>query len=221
MKVLTVSYKSKNNSREFTQSLHQTGFSVLKDHPIDFQLINSVYSEWEVFFNNQKKYDFIFDTNKQDGYFPLGTENAKGASLSDLKEFYHFYLWGKIPNNLSDNTKELYEQLVALTSTLLSWIQDETPNNIKSSFSKIYTITIVLFLLFNFNNVWANNFISRGYYVIDLSQKLEWMTCTVGMVWDKDKCVGNPIKVKLDQIDSVISQANEQLEGSWRLPNRE
>ena len=68
MKVRTVSYKSKNNSREFTQSLHQTGFSVLKDHPIDFQLINSVYSEWEVFFNNQKKYDYIFDINKNSKY---------------------------------------------------------------------------------------------------------------------------------------------------------
>ena len=56
--------------------------------------------------------------------------------------------------------------------------------SLKSQFSKIYTITIILLFLFNFNNVWANNFISRGYYVIDLSQKLEWMTCTVGMVWD-------------------------------------
>ena len=93
--------------------------------------------------------------------------------------------------------------------------------NLKSSFSKIYPLMIILLFLLNFNNVWANNFISRGYYVIDLSQKVEWMTCTVGMVWDKDKCVGNPIKVKLDQIDSIISQANEQLEGNWRLPNRE
>ena len=92
--------------------------------------------------------------------------------------------------------------------------------NLKPSFSKIYTITIVLFLLFNFNNVWANNFISRGYYVIDLSQKLEWMTCTVGMKLDKKKCIGKPIKVKLDQIESIIIQANDQLGGSWRLPNR-
>ena len=60
---------------------------------------------------------------------------------------------------------------------------------LKLSFSKIYTIIIILSFLLNFNNVWANNFISRGYYVIDLSQKVEWMTCTVGMVWDKDKCV--------------------------------
>ena len=135
MKVRTVSYKSQNNSHEFTQSLHQTGFSVLTDHPIDFQLIDAVYNEWKVFFNDQRKHDYTFDIVKQDGYFPLGTENAKGASLSDLKEFYHFYLWGKIPKGLSDNTKELYEQLVKLTSTLLSWIQDETPVDIKSLFS--------------------------------------------------------------------------------------
>ena len=92
---------------------------------------------------------------------------------------------------------------------------------LKSSFSKIYVIIIILLISLNFNNVWAKNFISRGYYVIDLSQKLEWMTCTVGMVWNKNKCVGEPIKVKLNQIESVVIQANEQLNGKWRLPNRE
>lgn len=135
MKVRTVSYKSKHNSLEFTQSLHQTGFSVLTDHPIDFKLINSVYTEWKAFFSSEQKYDYNFDVIKQDGYFPMGTENAKGSSLSDLKEFYHFYLWGKVPKGLSNNTARLYNQLVSLTSTLLSWIQDNTPDNIKSLFS--------------------------------------------------------------------------------------
>ncbi len=135
MKVRTVSYKSQNNSHEFTRSLHQTGFSVLTDHPIDIKLIDSVYNEWQTFFSNEKKHNYIYDSIKQDGYFPLGTENAKGASVSDLKEFYHFYAWGKVPDGLSKNTKILYNQLVSLTSTLLSWIQDKTPNNIKSLFS--------------------------------------------------------------------------------------
>lgn len=135
MKVRTVSYKSKHSSLEFTQSLHQTGFSVLTDHPIDFKLINSVYTEWKAFFSSEQKYDYNFDVIKQDGYFPMGTENAKGSSLSDLKEFYHFYLWGKVPKGLSNNTARLYNQLVSLTSTLLSWIQDNTPDNIKSLFS--------------------------------------------------------------------------------------
>ncbi len=93
-------------------------------------------------------------------------------------------------------------------------------SGIKTSFHKIIALIIILLIYTNFNNVWANNFISRGYYVIDLSQKLEWLTCPVGMVWDKKTCIGNPLKLKFDKIDTVISQANFQLEGNWRLPKR-
>ncbi len=87
-------------------------------------------------------------------------------------------------------------------------------------FSKINAIIIILLIQLNFNNVWANNFISRGHYVIDLSQKLEWMTCPVGMNWNTESCVGKPIKVKFEQIKTIINQANQQLKGIWRLPNR-
>ena len=55
--------------------------------------------------------------------------------ISDIKEFYHFYPWGRLPSDLSSNTKKLYKELVSLTSTLLHWIQDETPEHIKSLFS--------------------------------------------------------------------------------------
>ena len=33
---------------------------------------------------------------------------------SDIKEFYHFYPWGRLPNDLSNNTKKLYKELVSL-----------------------------------------------------------------------------------------------------------
>ena len=89
-----------------------------------------------------------------------------------------------------------------------------------TSFYKVSSLLMIFLISINFNSVWANNFISRGYYVIDLSQKLEWMTCPVGMVWEKENCVGDPIKLKFDHIDSAIFQANEQLKSQWRLPNR-
>ena len=92
---------------------------------------------------------------------------------------------------------------------------------IRTSFHKIITLLIILLINLNFNSVWANNFIPRGHYVIDLSQKLEWLTCPVGMVWNKKTCVGEPLKLKFDKMDTVISQANSQLEGDWRLPKRE
>ena len=135
MNVRTINYKDSNNSHEFTRSLRQTGFGVLNNHPIDFNLISNVYNEWEKFFNGKHKQKYLFDSVKQDGFFPLGTENAKGAVISDIKEFYHFYPWGRLPSDLSSNTKKLYKELVSLTSTLLHWIQDETPEHIKSLFS--------------------------------------------------------------------------------------
>ena len=90
----------------------------------------------------------------------------------------------------------------------------------KKSFNIISTVLILFLISLNFNSLWANNFISRGYYVIDLSQKLEWLTCPVGMVWENKTCVGNPVKLKFSEIETAIFQANEQLKGKWRLPNR-
>ena len=91
---------------------------------------------------------------------------------------------------------------------------------IKILFYKVSSLCIIFLLSLNINTVWANNFISRGYYVIDLSQKLEWLTCPVGMVWENKTCVGNPVKLKFSEIETAIFQANEQLKGKWRLPNR-
>ena len=91
---------------------------------------------------------------------------------------------------------------------------------IKNSFYKVSALFIIFLISLNINTVWANNFISRGYYVIDLSQKLEWLTCPVGMVWENKTCVGTPVKLKFSEIETAIFQANEQLKGKWRLPNR-
>ena len=85
---------------------------------------------------------------------------------------------------------------------------------------KIQTFFILFLIFSNFNNVWASNFINRGYYVIDLGQKVEWLTCPVGMIWQKDTCKGTPVKLKFNQIKIAIEQANQQLGGKWRLPNR-
>ena len=126
MNVRKVNYKQKDAPYEFTRSLKQTGFSILTDHPIKKDLIDNVYVEWENFFNSSLKDKYLFDPIKQDGYFPFLTENAKGHSLKDLKEFYHIYPWGRYPTEISDATKVLYSQLLELTSTLLSWIQKET-----------------------------------------------------------------------------------------------
>ena len=120
----------------FTQSLKNTGFSVLTNHPINFDLVNAVYKEWGVFFNSDYKHDYKFNLEKQDGYFPFGEENAKGYTHKDLKEFFQIYPWGQYPNSLSKKTMELYDNLCDVSATLLSWVEDNCPEEVKKSFSQ-------------------------------------------------------------------------------------
>ena len=47
----------------------------------------------------------IYLTPKTRWIFPLGTENAKGYSAKDHKEFFHFYPWGKVPSTVSNSTR--------------------------------------------------------------------------------------------------------------------
>jgi len=135
MDVRTVKYTEENAPSIFTQSLHQTGFSILKNHPIDPSLISDVYEEWSMFFSNGIKEKYLFNRNTQDGFFPFKSENAKGNPNKDLKEFFHFYPWGIFPEELSSKTKTLFNQLVLLTETLLGWIEKESPENVKILFS--------------------------------------------------------------------------------------
>jgi len=134
--VKTIDFNSEKAPEDFVLSLKHTGFAVIKNHPIPKDLINSVYLEWSSFFNSKIKFDYKFNIIKQDGYFPMLSENAKGYNVKDLKEFYHIYLpWGRVPKEISKDTITLRNQLVEIATELLHWIDDESPDNIKKYFS--------------------------------------------------------------------------------------
>ena len=46
-----------------------------------------------------------------------------------------------------------------------------------------YFISVFLIV----TNVKSADFIDKGYYVIDLVNKVEWLKCTVGQLWDEEK----------------------------------
>ena len=137
MYVLTANYKKSDASQIFVESLKKTGFAVVKNHPIDINLVKTVYKEWEDFFNSADKHAFNYNVETQDGFFP-GTvsEVAKNHTIKDLKEFYHFFPWGKCPEKLKKNTQALYTHMSDLAGILLSWIENHTPDDIKINFSK-------------------------------------------------------------------------------------
>ena len=126
-KIQTIDFHDPNAGKNLVNSLHNTGFAILHNHPIDYNLINNVYKDWETFFSSEEKYSFTFNPKTQDGYFPYRSENAKGYSAKDLKEFYNFYEWGKYPNNIIGKTKRLYYELLTIGRILLTWINAKSP----------------------------------------------------------------------------------------------
>ena len=87
--------------------------------------------------------------------------------------------------------------------------------------SKFIKLIIGIFFLFLIpKSLLASNYITRGYFVIDLKNKIEWMTCPVGMVWKENTCNGIAKKFELKFVPEIIELANNQLEGNWRLPSR-
>ena len=133
--VKKVSYRSPSAAREFTDSLHHTGFAVLTDHPVSPQLIQEVFSDWKKFFATEEKHRYTFDPKKQAGYFPFKTENAKGSKLKDLKEFFHLFAWNELPAGMHARTREFYDQMSTLAGELLTWVQEFTPDEIRKDFS--------------------------------------------------------------------------------------
>ena len=131
MNVQTIDFTADDAPSCLGQSLSETGFAVLHNHPIGANQIKEAYEAWADFFSSEGKNDWLFDPENQDGYFPFRSEHAKGASAKDLKEFYHVYSWGRLPPEIKALTEKLYQDLERLGGVLLEWLDDALPSSIK------------------------------------------------------------------------------------------
>lgn len=135
MGILTVDWQSPEAHKNLALSLKETGFVVIGNHGIPASLFQNVKEVWEKYFASDAKYDYMFDKNAfpQDGYIP--TEQAKGHAFKDLKEFYHVYWNGRIPESMREVTLDLYQRLCQLGIGLIAGLEEQTPEDIKRKFS--------------------------------------------------------------------------------------
>lgn len=73
-------------------SFRETGFAVIKDHPVDQDTIDAAVTSTKAFFAQPNDVKNRYDDRAnggQRGYTAFGTENAKGKTEADLKEFWH------------------------------------------------------------------------------------------------------------------------------------
>lgn len=137
MTLSVVDYTAKDAPEKFVKSLKETGFGVLKNHPINQSIVESIYHNWQEFFNGQDKENFTFDTEKQDGYFSSEiSETAKGHSQKDIKEYFHIYPWGRIPEPLKDEILNYYQLASNLASELLDWVEAHSPKEVAKNYSQ-------------------------------------------------------------------------------------
>lgn len=135
-KLEAVDFKSANAAQEFSAFVRNTGFGIIKNHPIDPQLIQDIYTEWNDFFHDESRFNYLFDPKTHDGYIPFEkSETAKGCEKKDLKEFYHLYEGGRYPSTLSDKTKITMRKMIEVAATLLNWLEDNLPSDIRAQLS--------------------------------------------------------------------------------------
>ncbi|MBW3140328.1 isopenicillin N synthase family oxygenase [Ferrimonas balearica] len=137
MTLTAVDYRAPDAPAQFVESLRQTGFGVLKNHPIPEQLVERIYRDWQGFFDGENKTRYHFNRDTQDGFFPASvSEVAKGHSVKDLKEYFHFYPWGQCPAEHKADLADYYGQATTLAAELLGWVQQQGPDNVASGYAE-------------------------------------------------------------------------------------
>lgn len=136
MDVAVVDYRASDAPARFTESLRSTGFAVVVNHPINYELVQRLHREWLAFFRSDLKWEFLTGEHAQDGYLPLEeAETALGAELRDIKEYFHWYPWGRQPLDVSASAAAVYEAGMSLGIELLGWVEANTPREITKTFS--------------------------------------------------------------------------------------
>ena len=81
----------------------------------------------------------------------------------------------------------------------------------------LVTVWIALIYL---PNTTSAQFFEQGQFIKDIQNSVLWLRCSVGQVWSSEtkSCTGNVVKLNQAEIEAAITQANEQLSGTWRLP---
>ena len=135
--VAVVDYTAADAPQAFTRSLRDTGFTVVVNHPLPWDLVEEIYAEWSAFFDSDAVLKYVVDPSAQEGYFPPNmSETAKGGTVRDLKEFFHVYPWSVFPTEVGGAALRYAEIATDLAKTLLGWVEANTPAEVAARFSQ-------------------------------------------------------------------------------------
>ncbi len=132
MELNAINYTDPDAPARFVGSLRETGFGVLKEHPLRQKQVESIYRNWKIFFDGVTKSDFVHGET-HDGFFPIElAEAAKNCEVRDIKEYFQFYLWGQCPAELREEIIEYFNDTCQFAARLLGWIENHSPKSVRA-----------------------------------------------------------------------------------------
>jgi len=137
-RIRTIDCRSAEAGRELVSSLRETGFAVLRRHPIPHALLQRLHDDWIGFFHSDHRTDFLFDSTStqstRGGYYPLDvSETAVTHTTRDIKEFFHVVPGQELPPECEQAILEFRDLGFAFGNTLLEWLQEYTPDSITAA----------------------------------------------------------------------------------------
>lgn len=136
MDVAVVDFTAADAPERFAESLRETGFGVIVNHPLDWSVVEQIYREWSELFSDDAIRQYT-TTDSQAGYFPPDiSETAKGFEVRDLKEFFHVYPWSTYPAEVSDAAMRYRDAATEVALTLLDWVERDLPPDVADRLSR-------------------------------------------------------------------------------------
>ena len=90
---------------------------------------------------------------------------------------------------------------------------------IAEQFAKGILVAIVLFYQTPLSLADTPSLQRDGPIARDYIQKLEWMRCSIGMVWEDGNCIGEIVTLSVAEVEELIERIKGKKGGGWRLPN--
>ncbi len=141
MTVQTINYESDSAGADIASSLHDTGFAILRNHPVPQSLLDTVYEDWNTFFSSDDKRRYLFSENSAEkgrgGFYPLEiSETAIDHTARDIKEFFQVGADGQLPPECKEGILRFRELGFALGARILEWLQQFTKHSITAALSE-------------------------------------------------------------------------------------
>ena len=78
---------------------------------------------------------------------------------------------------------------------------------------------LVFYLFWGTSFTFADSRLQRdGPVARDYVNKLEWMRCSVGQIWESDTCMGEVLMMSVPEALEVVERLSKLKGGRWRLP---